>query len=223
MMRVLIAHSSRAERADVMAALRRVASEPFVAMASDDGRQVLDLLLDESPPELALVDWDLPEVEGPELCRLVRDFHQGHTYLVVLAGADREDTADARRAGAAQCLRTPLSEVALGDCFTTAQRRARARAAKADSRHQPEADSGDQPASVAFRRPGIGVPGRPMWEYRQRPVRDEVKPTLEAVRSHELGEECGAEQGAERGVGQGAEQGRLVPASDLLKAALAER
>ena len=58
------------------------------------GSTTLDLLLQDESPDVALVDWDLPGVEGPEMCRLVRDFHQGRrTYMVVLASPQRSDTS----------------------------------------------------------------------------------------------------------------------------------
>jgi DNA-binding response OmpR family regulator len=122
-MRVLIAHNDSAERSALAETLCRDAREAFEIIASADGHEVLELLLDESPPELALVDWDLPGIEGPEMCRLVRDFHQGDdTYLVILASPAHTDTADAWRAGAAQCIPTPVPDGALHACFTAARR-----------------------------------------------------------------------------------------------------
>ena len=55
-------------------------------MQTSDGPETLDLLLADDPPEVALIDWDLPGIEAPEMCRLVRDFHQHHdTWIIVLA------------------------------------------------------------------------------------------------------------------------------------------
>jgi DNA-binding response OmpR family regulator len=95
-------------------------------MEAPDGADALDLLLQDDPPEVALVDWDLPGIEGPEMCRLVRDFHHGHdTHLVILASSSHADTADAWRAGAAGCISTPASAAALRDCVEEGMRKMR--------------------------------------------------------------------------------------------------
>ncbi len=137
-MRVLIAHSESVERAAFAETLSRDAAEPFEVIAIDDGRDALELLLGDRPPEVAFVDWDLPGVEGPEMCRLVRDFHHGRdTYLVVLASPKHEDTADAWRAGAAQCISTPAPDGALRDCLSAGLRAARDRRSGDDDRARP--------------------------------------------------------------------------------------
>lgn len=109
-MRVLIAHASSKAREALTDVVTRGADEYLEILTASDGADTLDLLLQEDPPEVALVDWDLPGIEGPEMCRLVRDFHYGHdTHLVILAASRHEDTADAWRAGAADCVSTPAS------------------------------------------------------------------------------------------------------------------
>jgi CheY-like chemotaxis protein len=113
-MRVLIAHRSSTSRAALADAVPRDGQEPPEIIESADGHEALEMLLGEDPPALAVVDWDLPAVEGPELCRLVRDFHlTSPPYIVVLAGTSHSDTHDAVAAGAADCVRTPASAVAV--------------------------------------------------------------------------------------------------------------
>jgi DNA-binding response OmpR family regulator len=137
-MRVLIAHSDTAERTALADTLSRGAGEPFEVIAIEDGRDALELLLGDRPPEAAFVDWDLPGIEGPEMCRLVRDFHPGQdTYLVVLASPEHEDTADAWRAGAAECISTPAADDVLRDCLSAAQRAARERQSGDEHRGRP--------------------------------------------------------------------------------------
>jgi DNA-binding response OmpR family regulator len=112
--RVLIAHASSKAREALTDVVTRAADEYLEILTASDGGDTLDLLLQEDPPEVALVDWDLPGIEGPEMCRLVRDFHHGHdTHLVILAASRHADTADAWRAGAADCVSTPASAEAL--------------------------------------------------------------------------------------------------------------
>ena len=107
-MRVLIAHADSKARETLTGVVTRRSDEYVEVVTAEDGSETLDLLLQEDPPEVALVDWDLPGIEGPEMCRLVRDFHHGHdTHLVVLASSSHTDTVDAWRAGAADCIQTP--------------------------------------------------------------------------------------------------------------------
>ena len=103
-------------------------------MTASEGSQALEILLQDDPPEVALVDWDLPSIEGPEMCRLVRDFHHGQdTWIVVLAGSRHEDTADAWRAGAGSCVSTPAPPSALRACVEEGLRKMRAPQARADA------------------------------------------------------------------------------------------
>ena len=73
-MDVLIAHGGESSRRSLAAALLPLGLR--IAEAAD-GAEAFDALLAEETPSIALVDWDLPRMEGPELCRLVRDFHSG--------------------------------------------------------------------------------------------------------------------------------------------------
>ncbi len=124
--RVLIAHESQATRDALADAVRRGGDEPLEIVTASEGSEALELLLQDDPPEVALVDWDLPAIEGPEMCRLVRDFHQGHdTWLVVLAAAQHTDMVDAWRAGAAACISTPVSPGALRACVDEGLRKMR--------------------------------------------------------------------------------------------------
>ena len=116
-MRLLIAHRSTEAQAALADAVGRGARESVEVTMSGDGPETLELLLQDEPPEVAIVDWDLPGIEGPEMCRLVRDFHHGHdTWLVVLAGSDHRATDEAWRAGADDCVSTPAPAADLREC-----------------------------------------------------------------------------------------------------------
>ena len=133
-MRVLIAHESQAARDALADAVRRGGDEPLEIVTASEGSETLELLLQDDPPEVALVDWDLPAIEGPEMCRLVRDFHHGHdTWLVVLAAARHTDTADAWRAGAAACISTPAAPGVLRACVDEGLRKMRPARARVDA------------------------------------------------------------------------------------------
>ena len=119
-MRVLIAHANEAARtklADVVTRGRRLSLD---VLSAGDGPDTLDLLLAEDPPEVALIDWDLPGIEAPEMCRLVRDFHHHHdTWIIVLTPqAHRESASEVWRAGADDCVYTPAPAKLLSDRVT---------------------------------------------------------------------------------------------------------
>ena len=119
-MRVLIAHANEAARtklADVVTRGRRLSLD---ILGAGDGPATLDMLLAEDPPEVALIDWDLPGIEAPEMCRLVRDFHHHHdTWIIVLTPQmHRESASEVWRAGADDCVYTPAPAKLLSDRVT---------------------------------------------------------------------------------------------------------
>ena len=107
---------------------------------------------------MALVDWDLPGIDGPEMCRLVRDFHHGHdTWLVVLAGSDHRATGEAWRAGADDCVSTPAPAADLRECVEKGLRAMRAaRAHRDDSDTDARSTSEPRATLDAVRTPDGG-------------------------------------------------------------------
>lgn len=107
-MEVLIAHGSESSRQALAAALSATSLTPILAA---DGARALEVLMREEPPRLALIDWDLPDVEGPELCRLLRDFHLGSApYIILLTPANApRDVTVGLHAGASDFVLTPVS------------------------------------------------------------------------------------------------------------------
>ena len=92
-MDVLIAHGSEASRRKLG---KTLAGQGLRMVEAAAGEVALELLLAPGAPRLALIDWDLPELEGPELCRLLRDFNFGRPpYIILLseAGLERDLTA----------------------------------------------------------------------------------------------------------------------------------
>ena len=107
-MEVLIAHSSEVSRRALEGAL---AGLDIDFIEASDGARALEVLMRADPPRLALIEWDLSDIEGPELCRLLRDFHLGHAPYVILLtpeAADRDVTAGLV-AGASDFVCTPAS------------------------------------------------------------------------------------------------------------------
>jgi len=108
-MQLLIAHKDAAARAALARAIVVGRDGDLEVVESAVGTEALELLLEDDAPRLAVVDWDLPGLDGPELCRLVRDFHLGGPpYIVLLAaGIHHPEIEAALEAGANDCIRTP--------------------------------------------------------------------------------------------------------------------
>jgi len=107
-MQLLIAHEDAATRAALARAISSGGEEGLDVIESGEGTEALELLLQDDAPRLAVVDWDLPGLDGPEMCRLVRDFHLGGPpYIVLLAAGRHPDIEEGLKAGANDCIRTP--------------------------------------------------------------------------------------------------------------------
>ncbi len=103
-MEVLIAHGSETSRHKLAATL---AGEEVEVVGTGQGAVALDVLMAVDAPRLALIDWDLPGFDGPELCRLVRAHRgAGPPYIILLARSDSR-LAEGLEAGADDCVRTP--------------------------------------------------------------------------------------------------------------------
>jgi two-component system, sensor histidine kinase and response regulator len=107
-MQLFIAHQDAATRT----ALARTISEGWdgdlEVIESGEGTEAVEVLLQDDAPRLAVVDWDLPGLDGPELCRLVRDYHLGGPpYIVLLAAHCHADIETGLEAGANDCIRMP--------------------------------------------------------------------------------------------------------------------
>ena len=107
-MDVLIAHGSEGSR---QALVRALAGQGYEVIEVCDGPETLEALLESDSPRLAVLDWDLPGIDGPEICRLVRRYRlAGPPYVVLLAaGRNWTEITAGLEAGANDCLRTPVS------------------------------------------------------------------------------------------------------------------
>ena len=92
----------------------------YEVTACPDGLQAWESLKVEDPPEIAVLDWMMPGVEGPELCRRVRRSSDPTVpYIILVTGRDRsEDIVEGLDAGADDYIRKP---------FDTQELRARVR------------------------------------------------------------------------------------------------
>lgn len=86
-MNVLLAEDSKMYRQIIS---RDLTSWGFAVVTANDGKAAWDLLQEADAPSLVLLDWVLPEIEGVELCRRIRqaDANSRYTYTILLTSRD---------------------------------------------------------------------------------------------------------------------------------------
>ena len=89
---------------------RHLASEPYYIATAGNGMEAIDLIGDLAP-DIIITDWDMPELDGIDLCRALRSCEQfGTTYIIILTAHSSEDRlVEAFRAGADDYLNKSFS------------------------------------------------------------------------------------------------------------------
>lgn len=108
-MRILIAEDDLVSRKLLEATLRRWKYEVEV---TDNGAAALEALVAPNSPRLAVLDWMMPELDGPEVCRRVRSLRtETPLYLVLLTAKDaKEDIVGGLDSGADDYMTKPFDK-----------------------------------------------------------------------------------------------------------------
>jgi two-component system, OmpR family, KDP operon response regulator KdpE len=127
LMRVLVADDDPVTTGMLAAVLRRWHLD---VMTASDGAEAWTHL-QHTPPPMAILDWEMPAISGPDLCQRVRrDPALAHMHIILLTSRDaRSDVVAGLDAGADDYLTKPFS---VGELL------ARIRAAVRRSSHTPE-------------------------------------------------------------------------------------
>src|SRR5262245_588509 len=99
-MKILLAEDNHFYRHAVAATLKEWGYE---VIAVGDGLAALDVLVNQpDPPQLAIIDWMMPGMDGLELCSKIRSLHLPESpYLIVLTSKTaKADIVTALNAGA---------------------------------------------------------------------------------------------------------------------------
>ncbi|MBI3681482.1 MAG: diguanylate cyclase [Acidobacteria bacterium] len=108
-MRVLIAEDSGPSR---LALERTLAKWGYEVVSCRDGEAAWDVLQQENAPRLAVLDWMMPGLSGPEICRLVRQRGpEPYIYLMLLTSkSQREDLIEGMESGADDYITKPFDQ-----------------------------------------------------------------------------------------------------------------
>jgi two-component system, cell cycle response regulator len=81
----------------------------------ESGNEAWNVLQQERPPEVVIIDWAMPGIDGIELCRRLRDKSRPyyHYILMVTGRTDETDVVHALESGADDCIGTPFGEAEL--------------------------------------------------------------------------------------------------------------
>jgi len=107
-MKILLVEDSPVERHRIGEYLAQWGLE-YNAVAN--GSEAVKLVLSPEPPDLVLLDWLLPGLDGIEVCRKIRELGISRTYIytVMLTGKNRkQDLLTAMEAGADDYLSKPV-------------------------------------------------------------------------------------------------------------------
>jgi two-component system, cell cycle response regulator len=103
---VLVADDDTSCRLVAKAAVQQLGHE---CLAAEDGEKAWEILTARAV-DVLVTDWMMPGVDGPELCRRVRNSHErGYTYIIIATSlSERDQIIEGMQAGADDFLTKPL-------------------------------------------------------------------------------------------------------------------
>ncbi len=107
-MRVLIAEDDRTTARSLTAL---TTSWGYDAIVACDGESALQLIDEQPAPQIVLLAWMLPGMEGPEVCRRIRSLNRSTpSYVILLTSKSaRADVVEGLNAGADEYLVKPFN------------------------------------------------------------------------------------------------------------------
>jgi two-component system chemotaxis response regulator CheY len=118
-MRFLIVDDSSTMRRIIINTLTKLGYESF--LEAGNGREGLDRLV-ASPVDLVITDWNMPEMNGIDFVRNLRNTEQGKSVpvLMVTTNAAGDDVSEALRAGVNNYVVKPFTAETLKEKITAA-------------------------------------------------------------------------------------------------------
>jgi diguanylate cyclase (GGDEF)-like protein len=110
-MRVLIADDDRLSARVLEVNLKKGGYDVTVV---PDGSKAWEILKSDDRPQIAILDWMMPVMDGPEVCRQVRRAGGPYVYILLLTGnTDRDAFVTGLDAGADDYIRKPFDSAEL--------------------------------------------------------------------------------------------------------------
>src|SRR5215203_488154 len=108
-LQVLVADDEPVSRTVVGAMLKKAG---YPVIFAHDGEQAWEKLDSADPPAIALLDWEMPGLQGPEVVQKIRSRQdQAPTYVILLTSRDSyADIVEGLRAGADDYVTKPANE-----------------------------------------------------------------------------------------------------------------
>lgn len=105
-MRILVADDAPTARESLA---RLLSGWGHDVVTAEDGGAALEILGGDDPPAIAVLDWEMPELKGPEICARIRDGESlTRPYLVLLTARETmDDIVEGLEAGADDYLTKP--------------------------------------------------------------------------------------------------------------------
>jgi diguanylate cyclase (GGDEF)-like protein len=121
-MKILVADDDSISRRLMQHTLQRFGYQVVLA---ENGRRAAEILSGVEGPRLALVDWMMPELDGPGLCREVRHLHRDGAYIYILlltSKQSRDNIVAGLEAGADDYITKPCQPAELRARLNTGRR-----------------------------------------------------------------------------------------------------
>jgi two-component system cell cycle response regulator len=120
-LKILVADDDRVSRRLMERMLER---DGYEVVSAANGREAADILMKPNRPRLALINWMMPELDGPELCREVRSRQEdSYVYIILLTSKQlNEDLVSGLEAGADDYLTKPCRAAELRARLHTGRR-----------------------------------------------------------------------------------------------------
>jgi len=120
-MRILVAEDDFTTRSMLQAVLAKWGHK---VIGTSDGEEAWAVLQGGDPPQLALLDWEMPGMNGLALCRKVKDMDRATPiYVILLTGREaKEDVVQGLDAGADDYITKPFDNSELRARLQAAER-----------------------------------------------------------------------------------------------------
>lgn len=124
---------------------------------AEDGQRALDILSQQNPPQLALVDWNMPVKDGLEVCRRLRSGPaEPYIYLIILTSMNRaEDVVTGLDSGADDYVVKPYNPAELRVRLQAGDRIVRLQSELIEARERLRDQANRDPMTGLFNRRAI--------------------------------------------------------------------